>query len=97
MSTFHCTTFDASLIGQDFVMHSRYFLWDIGDVVCLGSVFRDLSCDSLHVMPRLYVPDVITPAALLKVDAICSVSSPERAVPLDYFLSSGSLISRRDD
>lgn len=96
MSTLDCTTFTSSLIGCDFRMSSPYFLWEVGDVVCLGSVFRDCPDGELRVLPVLYVPDILTDESKRKIDAICSTREPDRAVPLDYFLSSGSLLSRRD-
>lgn len=97
MSTFDCTTFTPSLIGADFLMSAPYFLWESGEVVCLDNVFRDLATGVLMVSPGLYVPDRITPSYSVKMGSICRVSHPDRSVPLDYFLRSGSPISRRDD
>jgi len=97
MSTSNCTTFNSSVIGCDFLMHSAYFLWEVGDVVCLGSIFRDGPDGCLLVHPTLYVPADISPSSLTKLEAISSVREIDRAVPLDYFLSSGTLLSRRDD
>lgn len=96
MSIFDCTTFTPSLIGEDFLMSAPYFLWESGEVVCLDNVFRDLASGELMVSPGLYVPDNITPEFLVRMDSICGVSAANRSVPLDYFLRSGSPVSRRD-